>query len=102
MTKVSEIVLMPEYGENLLARTLEAAADVLRYYPDYPQGQQQWTDRVFVELEEGSTVRPLSYYWKRGGPSWVRSSLWVMCFLGSARFRPALRLALARDEAGVL
>lgn len=96
--KVSEVVLMPEYRENLLARTLEAAADVLRYYPDHPQGRQLWTDRVFLDLGEGSTVRPLSYYWKRGGPSWVRSSLWVMCFLGSPRFRPALRLALAREE----
>jgi hypothetical protein len=100
--KVSEVVLMPEYRENLLARTLEAAADVLRYYPDYPEGQQLWTDRVFLEFEEDHHVRPLSYYWKRGGPSWVRSSLWVMCFLGSPRFRPALRLALAREQRAAL
>jgi len=46
----SEILLMPEYRESRALRLLEAAADALRHYPNHPQGQAIWTDRVFVDL----------------------------------------------------
>jgi hypothetical protein len=95
--KKSEVVLMPEYRENLMLRTMEAAADVLRYYPSYPEGLRFWTDRVFHQMDQ-DVVRPLSYYWKKGGPAWVRSCLGVMYLLGSPRFRPALRFALAKQQ----
>jgi len=98
--KVSEILLMPEYRDPLHARTLETVADVIRHYPNYPQGRQHWADRVFFEIDE--EVRPVSHYWKNGGPAWVRYVLWGLIKLGSPRLRPALRLALARGEGAVL
>jgi hypothetical protein len=94
----SEVIVMPEYNEALLARTLEAAAEILREYPSFPREQQVWTDRVFARLESGA-VKSLSTLWQRGGPVWVRSAVWMMCVLGSRRFRPALRLALLREGA---
>jgi hypothetical protein len=101
----SEILLMPEYRRQpLAARQIEGAADVLRFYPHHPCGQQRWTDRVFVYTDERGLL-PLSLfapnYWKAGGPRWLRRALRVVSLLGSRQFRPAMRLAcflLAPDE----
>jgi hypothetical protein len=94
----SDVLVLPEYNESLIARTLEAAAEILREYPSFPLEQQVWTDRVFARLESGE-VKSLSAIWQRGGPFWVRSAVWMMCLLGSRRLRPALRLALLREGA---
>ena len=92
----SEILLMPEYSQPLAARQMEGAAEFLCFYPQYPCGQQKWTDRVFVYTDERG-VLPLSLYapnhWKDGGPRWLRHTLRVVSLLGSRRFRPAMRLA---------
>jgi hypothetical protein len=78
----SDVLLMPEYRESRVLRMLEVIADVLRQYPNHPQGQFLWTNRVFIDLEEKG-ARPLSDYWKRGGPAWVRAALWGLRAMGS-------------------
>jgi hypothetical protein len=93
----SDVLLMPEYRESRVLRTLEAVADVLRHYPNHPQGQFLWTNRVFIDLEDEG-VHPLSDYWKRGGPVWVRVALRVLRAVGSQRVKPALRMALAEER----
>jgi hypothetical protein len=93
----SDVLLMPEYRESLVLRTLEVVADVLRHYPSHPQGQSLWTNRVFIDLEDKG-VRPLSDYWKRGGPVWVRVALRGLRAMGSHRVKPALRMAFSRES----
>jgi hypothetical protein len=96
--KHSDVLVMPEYRrEHVILRTLETAGDVLRYYPSFPSGRQRWTERIFVQTDSG-VPRPLSDFWKRGGPFWVRCALGVMRLLSSTRVRPALRLALRPSE----
>jgi len=95
--RVSEIAILPSYKEPTVLRMLETVADVLKYYPNHALGRRFWTDRIFWTLEDGS-VRPMSFYWKRGGPAWVRASLRVMKIIGSRRARPAMRLVFAREE----
>jgi len=95
----SDVLLMPEYRESRVLRTLEVVADVLRQYPNHPQGQFLWTNRVFIDLEDDG-VHPLSDYWKRGGPVWVRVALWGLRTMGSRRVKPALRMALAQERVG--
>lgn len=92
----SEVLLMPEYRESLMARTIQVAADVLRDYQHHPLGQQRWNDRVFVDIGDGCGSCSLSKHWPRGGPTWVRASLWMLRMLGT-RLQPALRLALAGE-----
>jgi hypothetical protein len=92
----SRVLLMPEYRESLFVRTLGTAADVLRYYPENVPGAQRWSDRIFVRRD--GDAKPISHYWKRGGPVRVRSALWLICRLGSRRFRPALRLAMLGER----
>lgn len=92
----SEILLLPEYGRQTAARQIEEAADIVRFYPHYPCGQQRWTDRVFVCADERG-VLPLSLYapnhWKGGGPRWLRHTLGAVSLLGSRPLQPVMRLA---------
>jgi hypothetical protein len=86
----SDVLLLPEYRESRVLRTLEAVADVLRQYPNHPQGQCLWTNRVFINLD-GKGARPLSDYWKRGGPVWVRVALMGLRAMGSPGMNKAYR-----------
>ena len=95
--KQSEVVLLPEYRESLVVRTLEAIADILRHYPHHPLGQSCWTERVFIDTGDKG-VLPLAHYWPNGGPAWVRAALWCLRVAGSHQLRPALRWALAGEE----
>jgi hypothetical protein len=94
----SEILLMPEYSQSRVARTIEVAADTLRDYPNNSLGRPKWTDRVFIDVGAGLGSEPLSRYWKRGGPTWVRAALWLLRVLGNHRMKPALRMALANER----
>jgi hypothetical protein len=92
--KRSEIVLMPEYVEPLLARQLKGFADVVRPYPDFPQGQQKWHDRVFFDLR-GEEVKPLSHYWpQKGAPKIAKRVVGCLCAVGSHPVEPFLRRVL--------
>ena len=95
--KVSEVILMPEYSEQLLVRKMESVGDFLRYYPEYPHGQRQWTDRVFFQ-SEGGVVRPLSYYWHHTIPMWVKSFTLLVRMLGSTYLHQVLRKAFVNKE----
>ena len=96
----SEILLMPEYKDSLVARTIQAAADVLRHYPNHALGQERWSDRVFVDIGDGCGSCSLSRHWPNGGPAWVSASLWLLRMLGT-RLQPALRMALAGEKVAV-
>ncbi|MFN0122447.1 MAG: PHP domain-containing protein [Blastocatellia bacterium] len=93
----SEVLVLPEYREPMAARMLESAAEILRTYPQNPESQQNWLDRIFIRGED-EEIRALSHFWPHGGPGWVRAAVRVMCLLGSPRFRPALRRALPAEE----
>jgi hypothetical protein len=96
----SEILLFPEYSQSRTARTFAIVADVLRTYPNHPVGTR-WMERIFIDLApeaESNGARPLSDYWQRGGPTWVRAALWFIKMLGSPQAQPALRMALSKER----
>ncbi len=100
---LSEVIVMPEYRRSIVARMIEVVADVLRHYPNHSLGQPKWTDRIFVDLTHHGVncgVQPLAQHWRRGGPAWVRASLWCLRMLGSKEIQPVLRLALANERIG--
>jgi hypothetical protein len=93
---VSRVLIMPEYRQHLAIRKLAAAADVLRRYPSYPPGRQNWIERVSCEWE--GAVRPLSHHWPDGGPLWVRSAVGTFRVLTGPLGLLMLNLALGRIE----
>jgi hypothetical protein len=85
----SDVLIMPEYRQHLLLRTLASASDVMRHYP-WRHERQHWTDRVTYEADG---LKPLSAVWPGGGPFWVRSSVRVLHLLTSPLLRPMVGAA---------
>ncbi|OYT72074.1 MAG: hypothetical protein CFK52_06160 [Chloracidobacterium sp. CP2_5A] len=93
----SHVVVLPEYQENMALRIFEAATQILDQYPDYPEGQRHWTERVFFLDAQG---RPCSLQecWAQHSPLWARAATWIFQQLGRRRWRPALEMALPKPQ----
>jgi hypothetical protein len=96
--KRSEVVLMPEYRYPLHSRQLQSFSEILKLYPDFPEGRQKWFDRIFFDIGDGEGIRQLSVHWKKGGPTWLRLAIWTLGVLGSPTMRPAFEIARRRRD----
>ena len=94
----SEVVLMPEYRQPLHSRQLQSFSEILKLYPEFPEGRQKWFDRVYFDIGDSLGVRQLSVHWKRGGPVWLRWAIWTLGFLGSPKMRPLFSLSRKRKD----
>lgn len=62
--KRSHVLVMPQYTTPLSLRTARTLLDVIREYPEFPEGSQRWDDRVFyAEAHSGSEIRAVSSLW---------------------------------------
>jgi len=92
--KRSEVVLMPEYKQPLHSRQLQSFSEILRNYPEFPEGRRRWFDRVHFDIGDGTGLNPLSAYgWVNGGPLWLRLAIRTLGFFGSPKMRPFFALA---------
>jgi hypothetical protein len=62
--KRSHILFMQQYADPMCVRVAHAVLDVIRYYPEYPEGSRRWDDRVFHPDKTGEGFQPLSAFWK--------------------------------------
>ncbi|MGH9680508.1 MAG: PHP domain-containing protein, partial [Candidatus Acidiferrales bacterium] len=60
----SHVLVMPQYGEPEVIRTTRTLLDVIREYPEYPEGMRRWDDRIFHPDASGGTDQPISSLWK--------------------------------------
>jgi hypothetical protein len=60
----SHILFMEQYTDPMCVRVAHAVLDVIRYYPEYPEGSRRWDDRVFHPDKSGEGFQPLSAFWK--------------------------------------
>ena len=95
--KRSEVALMPEYRQPLHSRQLQSFGEILRHYPEFPEGRRQWFDRVYYDYD-GLGLRKLSVHWTYGGPLWLQLATWTLGVSGSPRLRPLFRLAMKRED----
>ncbi len=95
--KRSEVVLMPEYKEPLHSRQLQSFAEILKHYPEFPEGRRQWFDRVYYDYD-GLGLRKLSVHWTYGGPRWLQWATWTLGVSGNPRLRPFFRYAMKRQD----
>ncbi len=96
--KRSEIVLMPEYKQPLHSRQLQSFAEILKFYPDFPENRRKWFDRVHFDTGDGYGTRPLSVHWLYGGPTWLRWAIWTLGVMGSPKMRPAFSLTRKKQD----
>ncbi len=95
--KHTEVVLMPEYRQPLHSRQLQSFSEILKHYPEFPEGRRHWLDRVF--FDNGKGLKPLSAYdWDHGGPAWLRAAVWTLGVMGSAKMRPFFALARKKKD----
>ncbi len=92
---LSRVVIMPEYREHWLSRTLESVAEVLGSDPSLAFGRR-WSHRVFHVTDDQGDV-PVAHYWAGSEPFWLKCAVSIMCVIGARRLKPARRLALAAE-----
>ena len=95
--KFSQVILMPHYHQPLAWRQLNSFAEILKFYPEYEAERKHWIGRVYVNIDENG-LQPLSFYWKRGGPKWLKAATWTLGALGSPRARAAFHFAVKRKD----
>jgi hypothetical protein len=95
--KFSQVALMPHYAQPLHWRQLQSFAEILEHYPHFPADRQKWIQRVFVKIDERG-LEPLSFFWIRGGPKWLKAATWTLGALGSPIARPIFWLATPRRD----
>jgi hypothetical protein len=97
--KRSEVVLMPEYKLPLQSRQLQSFSEILKLYPEFPDGRRRWFDRVYFDIGDGRGLNPLSGHgWKRGGPTWLRAAIWTLGVMGSPTMRPLFRTLMKKKD----
>lgn len=95
--KFSQVILMPHYRQPLGWRQLNSFAEILRFYPDYEAERRHWIGRVYVNIDERG-LNPLSFFWERGGPQWLKVATWTLSALGSPLARPVFRVTMPRKD----
>ena len=60
----SQVLFMPQYSEPMCVRIAHSVLDIIRYYPEHPEGSRRWDDRVFHPDKTGTVDQPLSAFWK--------------------------------------
>ena len=60
----SNVVVMPQYTVPLSLRTMRTLLDVIREYPEFPEGSRLWDDRVFhPDTRRGGEDRSVAEWW---------------------------------------
>jgi len=90
------LLFMPQYAEPFVLRIFLSLIDVIREYPEYPEGSRHWDDRVFHPDRNG-VVRPLAELWHRP-PAFLRAFFSAVRLLESAPVRKAICGAFAKPE----
>jgi hypothetical protein len=89
----SNVLFMPQYAEPWKHRILQSTMDAIRDYPEFPQGSQNWDQRVYHPDANGN-IRPLSEIWPGGhAPRILNSLLFLVRMMGKGPFSSSLRYA---------
>jgi hypothetical protein len=89
----SHVLFMPQYAEPWKHRILNSTLAAIRNYPEFPEGSQQWDERVYHPDAEGK-VRSLAELWYRGSaPAYLNVLLSAVRLMGSGPVSSGLRLA---------
>ena len=91
--KRSNVLFMPQYAEPWKHRILQSTIDIVRHYPEFPQGARTWDDRVFHPDANG-VIRPLSELWPHGtAPRLISAGIALVQLMGQGLVAGGLRMA---------
>jgi hypothetical protein len=94
----SHVLFMPQYAEPWKHRVLQSTLDVIRDYPDFPQGSRRWDDRVY-HPDVAGIARPISQLWPDGSaPNYMTYTIKFVRLLGSRPVSGSLRRAWSENH----
>ncbi len=94
----SEVLLMPEYSQPLHSRQLQSFSEILKEYPEFPDGRKRGFDRIHIDAGDGKGVQKVSVHWQLGTPKWLRAAIWTLAVFGSEKMRPFFSLARKKKD----
>jgi hypothetical protein len=92
----SHVLFMPQYAEPFTLRILQTLLDVIREYPDFPNGSRTWGERTFHPDSNGA-IQPVSALWEKP-PAFIELFLATVRLLEMDPIRRTMQLALAKPE----
>jgi hypothetical protein len=63
----THVLFMPQYAKPQPLRVIQTLLDVIREYPEYPDGSKRWDERIFHPDRNG-VIRPLAALWTKPAP----------------------------------
>jgi len=94
--KRSHVLFMPQYCESLTLRLLQSLLDVIRHYPDYPEGCRRWDERVFHPDRDG-VLRSVASLWTKP-PEFITAFFAVVGLLEASPVRKFMQATLTRPQ----
>lgn len=64
LERVSHVMFMPQYADPIALRFVQTFLDVIREYPEKPEGARKWDERTLHPDTDG-VMRPVSAQWAR-------------------------------------
>ena len=98
--RISHVLFMPQYKQPWKHRILQSTLDVIRNYPQFPEGLQRWDQRVYSPDSDGK-IKQLSMLWPAAAeetsaaqpPIYISALISAVRLLGRAPVSGSLRLA---------
>jgi hypothetical protein len=92
----SQVLFMPQYAEPYKMRMAQSLLDVVRYYPDFPEGSRRWDERTFHPDASG-VIRPLAALWEKS-PFFIEAVFAGVRLMEVSPVKRAMQRAFARPE----
>lgn len=93
----SHVVVMPDYHKPLVSRQVQSIAEIMAFYPEFPEGRRRWYERVYFDADDTTGVRSLASHWNGREPVWHRWAILALKALSHPGLTPIYRLW---DDAG--
>ena len=96
----SQIAVMPEYKRPLPARQVASIAQILGNFQDFPEGRRLWSDRVYLDADDGLGLKTLTEHWNGHHPVWSRAVLALLAGLSHPVVRPLIGMTIGDTDIG--
>lgn len=86
----SIVLFMPQYEEAMGLRLYQNFLDIIREYPEFPEGQRRWDERTYHPSHQGELV-PVCKLWPNGTPKFFRKLFGAASMLERRPVRETMR-----------
>ena len=96
----SRIGVTPSYHHPLPSRQLASMAQILGDYQNFPEGRKLWSDRIFLDAQDGTGLRSLTDQWNGTRPMWSHVAIAALRIMSHRWMRPIIAAAVGDTDIG--